>query len=133
MKKIKIFLADLTHNYKAISNPFMPYGVGLIASYAKKLFGDSIEIKIFKYPDKLYESLNSEHCDIIGCSTYVWNSNLAHWACRFAKTKNPKVITVLGGPDFAKDKDQKLEYFKENKYIDVRVLLEGEVAFSNII
>ena len=133
MKKLKIFLADLTHNYKAISNPFMPYGVGLIASYAKKLFGNSIEIKIFKYPEKLYDSLNNEHCDIIGCSTYVWNSNLAHWACKFAKTKNPNIITVLGGPDFAKDNDQKLEYFKKNKYIDIRVLLEGEVAFSNII
>ena len=133
MKKIKIFLADLTHTYKAVSNPFMPYGVGLIASYAKKIFGDRIEVRIFKYPDKLYEALNNEHCDILGCSTYVWNSNLSHWACRVIKKKNPKTITVLGGPDFAKDYDQKLEYLKKHDYIDIRVLLEGEVAFSNII
>ncbi len=133
MDKLKIFLADLTHTYKAISNPFMPYGVGLIASYAKKVFGEKIEVKIFKYPEKLYEAINKEHCDILGCSTYVWNSNLAHWACRTAKQNNPNVITVLGGPDFAKNHSQKLEYLKKNDYIDIRVLLEGEVAFSNII
>ena len=133
MDKLKIFLADLTHTYKAISNPVMPYGVGLIASYAKKTFGQSVEIKIFKYPEKLYEALHKENCDILGCSTYVWNSNLAHWACRVAKAKNPKTIAVLGGPDFVKDYDQRLEYFKKYKYIDIRVLLEGEVAFSNIV
>ena len=133
MSKLKIFLADLTHSYKAISNPFMPYGVGLVASYAKKIFAENIEVKIFKYPQKLYEALNKEHCDILGCSTYVWNNNISHWACRVARTKNPNVITVLGGPDFPKDYSQKLEYFKKNEYVDIRVLLEGEVAFSNII
>ena len=133
MSKLKIFLADLTHSYKAISNPFMPYGVGLVASYAKKIFAENIEVKIFKYPQKLYEALNKEHCDILGCSTYVWNSNISHWACRVARTKNPNVITILGGPDFPKDYGQKLEYFKKNEYVDIRVLLEGEVAFSNII
>ena len=57
MSKLKIFLADLTHTYKSITNPIMPYGVGLISSYAKKHLGDQIEIKLFKYPEKLYESL----------------------------------------------------------------------------
>jgi len=133
VNKLKVFLADLTHTYKSISNPFMPYAVGLVASYAKKKFGNSVEIKIFKYPEKLYEALEKESCDILGCSTYVWNSNLAHWACKVAKRKNPEVITVLGGPDFTKNYDQKLEYFKKFNYIDIRVLLEGEVAFSNIV
>ncbi len=36
MNKLKIFLADLTHTYKLISSPFMPYALGLVASYAKK-------------------------------------------------------------------------------------------------
>ena len=95
MKKLKIFLADLTHTYKSITNPIMPYGVGLIASYAKKIFADKIEIKIFKYPEKLFEALNKEHCDVLGCSTYVWNNNLSHWACKLAKSKNSKMISTL--------------------------------------
>ena len=133
MNKLKIFLADLTHTYKALTNPFIPYGIGVISSYAQKIFGDKIEVRLFKYPEKLYEALNQEHCDVLGCSTYVWNSSLAHWACRVAKRKNPNVITVLGGPDFAKDYDQKLEYFLKYNCVDVRVLLEGEIAFSNLI
>ena len=134
MKKLKIFLAEMTHtNVSVTLTRYFPYAVGLVGSYAKKTFGDAIEVKIFKYPEKLYEALNNEHCDIIGCTTYVWNSALAHWACRIAKKKNPDVITVLGGPDFAKIYDQKLEYFKKHSYIDIRVLLEGEFAFSNII
>ena len=34
--KLKIFLTDLIHKYKALANLFMPYGVDLIASYANK-------------------------------------------------------------------------------------------------
>jgi len=34
--KLKIFLTDLIHKYKSLANPFMPYGVGLIASYTNK-------------------------------------------------------------------------------------------------
>tara|TARA_Y100000590_G_scaffold445038_1_gene576599 strand:+ start:16079 stop:18127 length:2049 start_codon:yes stop_codon:yes gene_type:complete len=133
MSKLKIFLADLTHTYKSITNPIMPYGVGLISSYAKKHLGDQIEIKLFKYPEKLYEALNNEKCDVLGCSTYVWNNSLSHWICKEAKLKNPEIITVLGGPNFTKNPNQKIEYFKNNDFIDIRVLLEGEIAFSNIL
>ena len=133
MDKLKIFLADLEHNYKSSVQSSIPYAVGLIASYAKKIYDDKIDIKLFKDPNKLYEALNKEHCDILGCSTYLWNSNLSHWACRVAKKNNPKLITVLGGPDFAKMKDLKIKYFKKYDYVDIRVAFEGEIAFSNVI
>ena len=61
MNKLKIFLADLEHNYKSSPQNAMPYAVGLIASYAKKIYGDKIEIKLFKDPNKLYEALNKKH------------------------------------------------------------------------
>jgi len=133
MDKLKIFLADLEHNYKSSPQNSIPYAVGLIASYAKKIYGDKIDIRLFKDPNKLYEALNKEHCDILGCSTYIWNSNLSHWACRVAKKNNSKLITVLGGPDFAKMKDLKIKYFKKYDYVDIRVAFEGEIAFSNVI
>ncbi len=133
MKKLKIFLADLSHNYMLTSQQYMPYTVGLVASYTKKIFGDLIEVRLFKYPDKLYKALNQEGCDVLGCTTYVWNYNLAHWACRVAKAKNPNVITVLGGPSFVKKTNLKKEYFLKNDYIDVRVPYEGEIAFSNLL
>ena len=131
--KVKIFLADLSHNYRSITARYVPYNIGLIASYAKKMFGDSVEIKLFKWPDQLIKSLKEERCDILGLSTYVWNSGLAHWAAKIGKKYNPNVITVLGGPHLPKHTDQKLQYFKENKNVDIRILLEGEIAFANII
>jgi len=134
MKKIRIFIADLTHKRNNImSTPVMPYNIGLIASYAIEKFGDKIEIKLFKYPDKLLTALDSTSCDIFACSTYIWNDSLAHWACRVAKEKNPNVITVLGGPNFTHEKDHQLTYFSNHKEVDVRVLLEGEISFSNVI
>ena len=133
MSKLNVFLADLEHNYRGSPQNAMPYSVGLVASYAKKIHADNINIRLFKYPEKLYEALNTERCDILGCSTYVWNNNLAHWACRVAKKNNPNVITVLGGPDFYKMDDLRLQYFNKYKYVDIRVSHEGEVSFSNII
>ena len=133
MKKFKIFLADLSHNYRPTSGNYMPYTVGLVASYAKKIYGDLLDIRLFKYPDKLYQALNNEHCDMLGCTTYVWNQNLSHWACKVAKLKNPNIITVLGGPNFVKNTELRKEYFLKNDYIDVRVPYEGEIAFSNLL
>jgi len=133
MKKIKILLADMTHNYRVIANPIIPYGIGLIASYALKRFGDRIDIRLFKYPDKLFEAINNDDYDVLACSTYVWNKNLSHFACELAKSKKDNVITILGGPDFPLDPEQKLQYFQKNQYVDARVLFEGEVSFSDII
>ena len=37
MSKLNIFLADLEHNYNKSPHNAMPYAIGLIASYAKKI------------------------------------------------------------------------------------------------
>ena len=134
VKPLKIFLCDLTHNVKQITTAScMPLGIGLVATHALKKFGDKIEVKLFKYPEKLLEALKSERCDIIGCSTYVWNHNLALWACRKARELNPSVVTCLGGPDFPLLEEQQISYFEAHNYIDFKIIYEGEVAFSNII
>ena len=144
MKKVKIFLADLSHNYKPSTDNnldktkyefrvYAPYSIGLVASYAKKIFGNSIEIRLFKWPNKLAKALKEDGCDILAVATYSWNTSLAHWACKIGKKYNPNLLTVLGGPHLPILYDQKLEYFKENKDVDIRVLQEGELAFANII
>ena len=55
MNPLKIYLADLTYNTVAISTEAMPLNIGLIASYCKNKFGNKVEIKLFKYIDKLDE------------------------------------------------------------------------------
>lgn len=134
MKKVKIFLADLTHMGLGVATETMPLGIGLIASYAKKTFGESIEIKLFKYPDKFLKALKEDLPDIVGSSNYVWNSFLSEWACRKAKQIHPNVLTVQGGPNFPFDNvaDQ-IDLLQNRPHTDIYVKLEGEVAFSKIL
>ena len=134
MSKIKIFLADLTHTGMGIATENMPLGIGLIASYAKKIHGDSVEFKLFKYPEKLLSALKLEKPDILGCASYSWNSNLSEWACKKAKQLYPDILTVQGGPHFPSDDlEEQTNFLCQRPDTDTFVKLEGEIAFSEII
>lgn len=128
-KPIEIFLADLVHT----SGGYMPLGIGLVASYAIKKFGSDIKVRLFKHPEKLFDALQKSPCDILGCSSYIWNSNLSLWACKTAKKINPRILTCQGGPNFPLEYDQRLQYMQKHSYVDIRVLNEGEDAFSEIV
>lgn len=132
-RRLVIYLADLTHTGIRIATDYMPLNIGVIASYALKELGKDIEIKLFKYPDKLFSELREGRCDILGCSTYVWNNNLSEFACKVAKRHNPEVITVRGGWNFPLDKAQQRSYMLKHKFTDIFCLFEGETAFANAV
>lgn len=54
----------------------VPLNIAYIGVYLKSRFGNTAEIRLFKYPDKLIESLKSGLPDIIGFSYYTWNEEL---------------------------------------------------------
>ena len=56
MNPLKIYLCDLTHETVILVSDTIPLNVGYIGAYAKKMFGDKIEISLFKYADKLIEA-----------------------------------------------------------------------------
>ena len=85
---LKIYLADLTHMDLGIATEAFPLNIGLIASYAKKTFGDEIDITLFKYPRDLLEALREEPPQILGCSNYTWNCNLSYYFTNLAKSIN---------------------------------------------
>ncbi len=132
-RKLVIFLADLTHTGIRIATENIPLNIGLIASYALKKFGPDIQIRLFKYPDKLLYALQHEKYDILACSTYIWNNNLAEWACEMAKKYNPDAVTVRGGWNFPLEEKQQEEYLRKHKFTDIFCMHEGEIAFANII
>lgn len=132
-RELNIFLADLTHTGIRIGTESFPLNIGLIASYALKKFGSDIQVKLFKYPDRLLYSLQNEKYDILACSTYIWNNNLSEWACEMAKKYNPDVITVRGGWNFPLEDKQQEEYLHKHKFTDIFCMHEGEVAFANVI
>ena len=132
-RKLVIFLADLTHTGMRIATENFPLNIGLLATYAMKRFGTDIEVRLFKYPEALHAALQHERCDVLGCSTYVWNNNLSEWACRTAKGLNPDVVTVRGGWNFPLLAEQQHAYMRKHRLTDVFCRNEGEVSFSSLI
>lgn len=126
-------MADLTHTGIRVATESFPLNIGLIASHVLKKFGSDIQVKLFKYPDSLLHALQHGKCDILGCSTYIWNNNLSEWACEMAKKYNPDVITVRGGWNFPLEDKQQEEYLHKHKFTDIFCTHEGEVAFANVI
>ena len=132
-KRLRIFLADLTHTGTRVATESFPLNVGYLASYLKMKFGEQVDIRLFKYPDKLHEALKGAECDLLGCSTYVWNDNLGEWAFKTARKFNPDVITVRGGWNFPLGGNQQNGYLKNHPYTDIVCLNEGETAISAVV
>ena len=79
IKKLKIFLCDLTYDTIILVSDTIPINIGFIGSYAKKKFGEKVSIELFKYPDDVIKQIEANPPDIIGFSNYSWNSNSLHF------------------------------------------------------
>ena len=133
MKPVKIYFADLTYDTVAISTESMPLNVGYVASYCISQFGSDVEIKIFKYIDKLDKAIKESPPDILSLSNYVWNHNLGNEFFHMMKKINSKTITVFGGPNFPLDFPSQNFFMENHPDLDFYVPIEGELGFSKII
>ena len=133
MKPLKIFLADLTYDTITLSTDVFPLNIGFIASYVKAQFGSDVEIKLFKYIEKLEDELEHSSPDIIGFSNYAWCNRISREMSKIFLKLNPNGIVVWGGPNFPLDLPSQERFFKENSIIDIYVPVEGEIGFSNVI
>ena len=133
MKKLKIYLASLSHNY-ACNGPFThPLNLGYLSSYAKKYFKDpeSLEIKLFVYPNDVLDEINNNPPDVLGLASYTWNDNLNLQILKYVKEKFPKTVTIMGGPNF--NTHNMLEYFTKRPFLDYYIVNQGETGFLNFI
>ena len=133
MRPLKIYLADLTHDTIILVSDTMPINVGFVGSYAKKLFGDDIEVSLFKYPQSVIDVIKADPPDLLALSNYSWNSYLSERMAQLAKQLNSDVVTVQGGTNFPHDESLHRDFLIDRPHTDLYVELEGEVAFSNVI
>lgn len=133
LDSLRIYLADLTYDTVAISTEAMPLNIGLIASYCQKKFGKKVEIKLFKYIEKIDDAINNSPPDILGISNYVWSYNLGSELFKILKKISPTTITVWGGPNFPLDFPSQQKFMKKHSEVDIYVPIEGEVGFANIV
>ena len=134
-RKLKVFLGDLSYiNDENRFNLFVPLNIGYVASYANMMFGEKVEIKLFKDPNKLLEKLSEENPDVLGLSFSYWNTKLNHIVSEKAKDLLGNKITIVwGGPSVDTDSSQQKGLFRRFPNVDAFVTNEGELGFANLI
>ena len=144
MNTLKVLLGDLRHHTVGVHSTYVPVGIGYIATYFEKILApQSFEIKILTHPDEALDLIDQWKPDILGLSSYVWNSNLSNRVCEYAKEKNENILTILGGPEFPSGtgahsfsntiKKNCFDYLKEKPAVDYYCYADGETGFTSCV
>lgn len=129
-----IYLANLTHIKDGRpSSEVIPLNIGFLASYVLKHFPGRAKIKIFNIPEKLEKELNGRIPDVLACSNYIWNFKLNYLYLSHYKSKYPRLVTVMGGPNYPGSAGSQDAFLKKYKDIDFYIYMDGEKAFLNLI
>ena len=133
---MKVFLGDLVHNGGGVGTWYMPLNVGYIAAYARKQLPESVEIRIFKWADRLIDAIRKERPQVVALSHYVWNANLNQRIYEVCKEVDANILTVGGGPNMTSlNADQRgaETLFARQRDCDVYVLNAGEKGFAMLV
>lgn len=128
----RVFFADLTHCGTITNADTFPYGVGCVAAYAKTVFGDAIDLDIFKFPAELDMAMAATPPDVLCLTNYAWNANLSMTVARMARAKWPDLTIVMGGPNICITAEGRQRFLEENSCIDFYAKFEGERAFAGL-
>jgi len=128
-----IYFADLTHCGTITNADTFPLGIGSIAAYAKRRFGDLIDVDLFKFPDDLNAALLRQKPDILCLSNYTWSSNLTLEFAKFVRAEYPETIIIMGGPNISLSAEERQNFLHLNDCIDFYIKFEGELAFAELL
>ena len=92
----------------------------------------NIEEIIFKKedPKKIAENMNNPLA--VGFSCSLWNKNQTLETAKEIKKIFPDALIIIGGPSAPRDPELSVRFMKENPFIDVLCLDEGEDVFTNL-
>jgi radical SAM superfamily enzyme YgiQ (UPF0313 family) len=131
--KLRVYLCDLTYDTIILVSDTIPINIGFIGSYMKKIFGEKIDLSLFKYPNDAIQAIKNNPPDMICLSNYSWNSNLSEHVASIAKKFNPNVVTTQGGSNFPHELILQKEFLLNRLNTDIYTILEGEKSCSNIV
>ncbi|MDD2757943.1 MAG: cobalamin-dependent protein [Patescibacteria group bacterium] len=132
MEKRNVYLGQVGDKYG--NNVFLPYSVGMIASYCLSIDGlrenfefnpplflkEDIEIVVKKLNDP----------KVLGLSSYIWNFEYNKKLAEAVKSKYPSCLVVFGGHQIPFESEN---FFARHNYVDILVHGDGEVAFAEIL
>lgn len=133
-KKHRVHIGDLRHNTVGRHSAYMPIAIGYIGAYAKSLLQDQATFDIHADPDELIAELKAGNIDVLALSNYCWNAELSLAIAQFAKSLNPDIVVIAGGPEFPTDPVEIHDYLRSRDAFDFYIFnYEGEVAFVSVL
>jgi radical SAM superfamily enzyme YgiQ (UPF0313 family) len=132
--KTKIFLADLAHTQSVADGSLTtPLGIGYIKAYAVDVLGDSVDIRLFKHPERLLAAVEDERPEIVGFANYGWNQNLNRAVGKHVRQVLPDAMIVAGGPNIDPDPVRHEEFMQRHDYLDGLIVDGGEEPFTELL
>lgn len=129
----RVYLGDLRYDYSGVlANDCMPLGVAYMKAVIDRDIADC-ESRLFAYPDRLLDAMMKQPPDILMLSNYVWNEALSHYFFKAAKEINPRILTVMGGPNISLEPERQVQYLEKHPYLDVYALGEGDFLAATIV
>src|SRR4030095_819632 len=118
---MKVYLADLGHNQLTVSSDVYPLAIANLATYALAHAGprNSLDIRLFREPQDLKAALDEDTPDVLGLSSYSWNHNLAVSFARYAKNRNTRTLTLMGGPNYPLTSEEQESHLRGMPSVDV--------------
>jgi radical SAM superfamily enzyme YgiQ (UPF0313 family) len=134
-RKAQILLADLFYvNHLTKNRLCVPLNIGYISSYVDKLYGQDVEISMYKDVELLLKRIKDQQPDIVGFSFYYWNQNLNNYVVQQIRNLyGSDVLVVFGGPSVDSDEAEQLKLFNKFPEVDIFVEGEGEAGFAAIV
>ena len=69
---------------------------------------------------------------VIGFSAFMWTVKISLRSAKAVKDRFPNALVIIGGPSIPKDCDYYEDFMRENSYIDVICVDEGEEVFLSL-
>jgi len=130
---MRIYLGDLTYTTVSVATDAFPLNIGYVGAYCRKLFGNNIELRLFKYIDDLENAIESAPPHILALSNYPWNHQVGLELFTWAKKIDQNILTVMGGSNIPHEAGEQETFLQEKSCIDAYIYLEGELGFSALV
>ena len=131
---MKVFLCDLSHTQMVSESELtVPLNIGYIKAYAVQVCGESVDISLFKDPQKLLNRFPVEKPDVIGFSNYTWNVNLNYHIGRKVRATLPDALIVGGGPNVDDEEAWRRSFLNKHDFYDFLITGGGEEPFAELL
>jgi radical SAM superfamily enzyme YgiQ (UPF0313 family) len=132
MRKLAVYLADIFHDQVAVQDT-VPLNIGYLAQALVSSYSNQVEVRLFKYPGKLLSALRESPPHVLALSNYTWNEQLSLRFGRIAKSLDPEILTIMGGPNVRYEGDELRAYLAAHREIDAYIPLTAEDPFVALI